>query len=80
IVAISLKAFGGVDAFKRSVDALVRDIRASKRLPGVDRIWLPGEQSHAKRLDRTRNGVPLPAPLIASLNELAADLRIAPVI
>jgi LDH2 family malate/lactate/ureidoglycolate dehydrogenase len=80
IVAISLKAFGGVDEFKRSVDALVRDLRVSKRLPGVDRIWLPGEQSHAKRLDRTRNGVPLPAPLTASLNELAADLRIASLI
>jgi L-2-hydroxycarboxylate dehydrogenase (NAD+) len=78
IVAISLEAFGGVDAFKRSVDGLVRDIRASKRLPGVDRIWLPGEQSHAKRLDRGRNGVPLPPPLLANLKELAIELEIAP--
>ena len=26
----------------------------AERLPGVERIWLPGEQSHHKRQDRTR--------------------------
>jgi LDH2 family malate/lactate/ureidoglycolate dehydrogenase len=78
IVAISIEAFGGVAAFKRSVDALVRDLRSSERLPGVDRIWLPGEQSYAKHLDRTERGVPIPGSLLASLNQLAAELQIAP--
>jgi len=77
IVAISLAAFGDVADFKRRVDALVRDIRASKRLPGVDAIRLPGEQSHAKREERTRLGIPLPEPLLKSLNQLAAGLGIA---
>jgi LDH2 family malate/lactate/ureidoglycolate dehydrogenase len=77
IVAISVEAFGEVQAFKRSVDALMRDIRGSRRLPGVERIWLPGEQSHAKRAERSRLGVPMPGPLLASLGELAAELRIA---
>ena len=35
------KSIDGV--FKAAVDALVRDLRASERLPGVERIWLPGE-------------------------------------
>ena len=52
--------------FKRSVDALVRDLRASKRLPGVDRIWLPGEQSLAKRVEQLKNGVPMPPALLTS--------------
>lgn len=77
IVAISLAAFGDAADFKRRVDALVRDIRASRRLPGVDAIRLPGEQSHAKREERMRRGIPLPEPLLKSLNQLAADLRIA---
>ena len=77
IVAISLEAFGGVTEFKRSVDALARDLRASKRLPGVDRIWLPGEQSRAKREDHTRHGVTVPPALLASLNQLADELRVA---
>jgi L-2-hydroxycarboxylate dehydrogenase (NAD+) len=67
IVALSLAAFGGAREFKRSVDALARDLRASKRLPGVERIWLPGEQSHAKRAERSKLGVPMPDALLASL-------------
>ena len=76
IVAISLEAFGDPAAFKKSVDTLARDIRASKRLPGVERIWLPGEQSHARRAEYTARGVPVPAALLASLAALAAELDI----
>ncbi|MBI4191387.1 MAG: Ldh family oxidoreductase [Betaproteobacteria bacterium] len=77
IVAISLAAFGDVADFKRRVDALIRDIRGSRHLPGVDAIRLPGEQSYAKRAERTKLGIPLPEPLRQSLNQLAAELDIA---
>jgi LDH2 family malate/lactate/ureidoglycolate dehydrogenase len=76
IVAISIAAFGGVADFKRSVDTLVRELRQSRRLPGVERIWLPGEQSHQKRLERSQSGVPMPAALLASLDDLARELSI----
>ena len=78
IMAMSIAAFGDVAEFKRNVDALVREIRGSKRLPGVDRIWLPGEQSHGKRIDHLKNGIPVPSALRASLDALAAELRIDP--
>src|SRR5687767_3551014 len=77
IVAVSVEAFGGVAEFKASVDALERDIRASKRLPGVERIWLPGEQSHQKRIDNLANGVAVPPALLTSLNTLADELGIS---
>jgi L-2-hydroxycarboxylate dehydrogenase (NAD+) len=80
VVALSIEAFAPVAEFKRGVDTMVRTIRGSPRLPGVERIWLPGEQSHTKRLDRAKNGVPMPPPLRKSLDELAKDLAIAPVI
>ncbi|HEX9685362.1 MAG TPA: Ldh family oxidoreductase [Burkholderiales bacterium] len=78
IVAINVDAFQPVADFKRSVDALIRDLRNSERLPGVDRIRLPGEGSHAARADRMTSGIPLPAPLAASLAQLAAELGIPP--
>ncbi len=77
IVAINVAMFRELGAFKASVDELIRDIRNSKRLPGVDSIRLPGEQSHAKREERTRSGIPLPAPLRQSLEQLAAELKVA---
>jgi len=78
IVAINVEAFQPVAEFKQQVDTLIRDTRGSRRLPGVDRIRLPGEGSHAARADRAKNGIPLPTPLLASLNELAGQLGISP--
>jgi L-2-hydroxycarboxylate dehydrogenase (NAD+) len=78
IVAISIAAFSDVDDFKRRVDKIAREIRRSKPMPGVARIWLPGEQSRAKFEERSRLGVPIPASLRAGLDKLAAELQIKP--
>lgn len=77
IVAIDIAAFGDVAAFKARVDALVRDLRSSKRMPGVERIWLPGEQSQARRIAYARDGIPIAAGLKRNLDQLAAELDIA---
>src|SRR5262245_26912969 len=78
IVAVSVEAFAPVAAFKRQVDAAIRAMRGAQRLPGVERIWLPGERSHLKRQDRAKNGIPMPKPLRDSLETAARDLGIAP--
>jgi LDH2 family malate/lactate/ureidoglycolate dehydrogenase len=78
IAAIAIDTFMPVAEFKRAVDQVVRDIRNSRRLPGIERIWLPGEQSHAKLLDRRAHGVPMPKALRDSLDAVARDLGIPP--
>lgn len=78
IVAIKVENFQPVAEFKAAVDQLVRDIRGSQKLPGVDRIWLPGEQSVAKRAERAKDGIPMPPALLASLDQLAQELGVAP--
>ena len=78
IVAIDVEAFQPVAEFKKSVDTLIRDIRNSQRLPGVDAVRLPGDGARAAREDRMGNGVPLPPPLAASLKQLATELKLAP--
>jgi L-2-hydroxycarboxylate dehydrogenase (NAD+) len=76
IMAIDPAAFGDPAEFRRRVDKVARDMRASERMPGVDRIWLPGEQSHAKRVANERDGVPIVPALAASLDKLAKELGI----
>jgi len=78
ILVIDLAAFGDPAQFKHAVDHLVRDIRGSERLPGVDRIWLPGEQSHEKRNRYREQGIPISAGLMDDLYNLATTLGIAP--
>ena len=74
IMAIDLSAWGDVAAFKARVDTLVRELRASERMPGVERIWLPGEQSHAKRAANARDGIALPAALRRQLDAFALEM------
>ena len=74
ILAIDLKAFGDVDGFKARVDALVRELRASERMPDVERIWLPGEQSHEKRRTNERDGIAIGSVLLQQLDTFADEL------
>jgi LDH2 family malate/lactate/ureidoglycolate dehydrogenase len=76
IAAINIAAFGDVAVFKRSVDALVRDFRSSQRMPGVDRIWVPGERSHETRLRRKSLGIPVAPALLRGLDQVADELGI----
>ena len=78
ILAIDPAAFGDLGEFKAAVDTVVRDLRASERMPGVERIWIPGEQSHEKRAANRQNGMSLPPQLAAALAKVAAELSIEP--
>lgn len=78
IVALRIDAFGPVENFKRAVDRVIREIRASQRLPGVEAIRLPGDQSHRRRRERAAGGIPLHPALATQLDTLAAQLAIAP--
>jgi LDH2 family malate/lactate/ureidoglycolate dehydrogenase len=76
IAVIDPAAFGDVQDFKARVDELIRDIRNSQRMPGVDRIWLPGEQSEAKRQTYLRDGIALAPALMQQLDKVAAQLQV----
>jgi LDH2 family malate/lactate/ureidoglycolate dehydrogenase len=78
IAIIDPSAFGDITEFKQNVDTLVRELRGSERMPGVDRIWLPGEQSHEKRLSNEAHGMVMAPSLMKQLNDLATQLNIKP--
>jgi LDH2 family malate/lactate/ureidoglycolate dehydrogenase len=77
ICAINVAAFGEVATFKAAVDTLVRDIRGSARMPGVERITMPGERSEETRIARGRVGIPIAPALQHELDRLADELGIA---
>ena len=77
IAAINVGAFIDIATFKANVDTLVRDFRGSSRMPGVERISVPGERSHETRLTRGKNGIPIAPALARNLNQLADELGIA---
>ncbi len=78
IVAVDIARFVPLKTFTAEVDRHIRDLRASKRLPGVDEIRLPGDRRAECRDERLRDGVPIAAPLLAQLDKLAAELKVKP--
>jgi LDH2 family malate/lactate/ureidoglycolate dehydrogenase len=80
ILAIDLRAFGDPAVFKARVDTLVRDLRNSERLDGVERIWLPGEQSHLKRERYRAQGIPVAPGVVADIAAMAREIGVEPLL
>jgi LDH2 family malate/lactate/ureidoglycolate dehydrogenase len=80
IVALDVARFLPLADYKAEVDRHIRELKESKRLPGVDEIRMPGERRRQCRDERLRDGVPLAPPLVTQLDTLAAQLGIAPLL
>jgi LDH2 family malate/lactate/ureidoglycolate dehydrogenase len=77
MIALKIAAFSDPAEFKKRLEIVRRDFKASSRISGVDEIFLPGEQSWAKRQDRTTNGIPVPPGLAIKLAEIAKESAVA---
>lgn len=78
VIALDIRRFIALDAFKAEVDRHLRDLRSSKLLPGFDAIRLPGEQRRKRRAERLSDGVPIVPELMVQLDKLAAELDVTP--
>ena len=78
IIALDIKRFLPLDAFKAEMDRHIHDLTSSKKLPGVDEIRTPGQGREVRRADRETNGVPLAPALIKQVDDLAKTLGITP--
>ncbi|MFL6799192.1 MAG: Ldh family oxidoreductase [Xanthobacteraceae bacterium] len=77
VVALDVARFLPPDVFKAEVDRHIRDLNASRRLPDVDEIRVPGQGRMRRRAERERNGIPLSTTLIAQVDEVAKSLGVA---
>ncbi|MBU2574205.1 MAG: Ldh family oxidoreductase [Elusimicrobia bacterium] len=58
-LAIKIRAFTSLPAFKKTIGDILRGLRASKKMPGAKRIYTAGEKEHLAWLYRRNKGVPL---------------------
>ncbi len=58
-LVIDPEAFMGLDSFKKTCGDILRDLRASKKAPGQERIYTAGEKEYLVWLDRKDKGVPV---------------------
>ena len=77
VVALDPARFQPLAQFKAEVDRHMRELRASKPLPG-ESVRLPGDERAKRRANRLANGLPLGPELLTELDRLAAELSIKP--
>jgi LDH2 family malate/lactate/ureidoglycolate dehydrogenase len=69
LAAIDLSRIVSPDEFKQRVDELIRTLRDSPLAEGAERVYLPGEIEHERKIERRREGIPLPASTIELLDD-----------
>lgn len=58
-IVIDPQAFMGREAFRHTAGEILRELRASRKAPGEERIYTPGEKAHMTRLYRAGRGIPM---------------------
>ena len=80
VIALDIARFMPLDAFKAEVGRHLVELRNSKLLPGFEEIRLPGDRRRECREERLRDGIPIPPPLLAQLDQLAGELGVKPLL
>lgn len=75
-MAVNIGAFLPVEDFKERMDHLIREIHASEKAEGAERIYAPGEIEFERREKALKEGIDLPDDVVASLRGLAEDLSL----
>ncbi|HSB81783.1 MAG TPA: Ldh family oxidoreductase [Candidatus Methylomirabilis sp.] len=76
ILAMPVNNFQTADTFKKEMDSVIREIRESERMEGVDRIWLPGEIEYSRTRERLDKGIPIAPAVLDGLRKLAGELNL----
>jgi LDH2 family malate/lactate/ureidoglycolate dehydrogenase len=58
-MAISIESFLPINEFKSNIGNLLRELRASRKMPGQPRIFTAGEKEFYNELEVKQNGVPI---------------------
>jgi LDH2 family malate/lactate/ureidoglycolate dehydrogenase len=76
-IAIDISAFVELDQFKKTTGDILRELRASAKMPGQDRIYTAGEKEYLAWLARKDTGVPLNESLQKTVKGLQETYKLA---
>lgn len=73
-ITINIESFSGLESFKKTSGEIMRQLRASAKAPGHDRIYTAGEKEYEAMLDTARNGVPVPPGVRRDLTTMRNEM------
>ena len=76
VLAIDIEAFTDLDSYKKEVEGLREWVCSARPLPGIDRIYAPGEIEEETRQRRLREGIEIPESTWKEIGTVAAELGV----
>lgn len=73
-IAIDTDHFLGEDIARKKAGDIIRSVRASKKMPGEERIYTAGEKEYEIWLERKDSGVPINESVQAEMNAVRDEL------
>jgi LDH2 family malate/lactate/ureidoglycolate dehydrogenase len=73
-MAIDIACFTDIDNFKKTTGDILRALRASKKIPGKERIYTCGEKEHLAWQERMHKGIPADAVVQQQLCAMRDEL------
>ena len=75
-LAIDIECFTDLEAFKKTTGEILRELRASKKAPGKERIYTCGEKEYLAWQQRKDKGVPVGESVQKELMTMRDELRL----
>ena len=76
-MALDPDCFVGREAFKKSIDAYIREIKESARARGTEEILVPGEPEFRTEVRLLKEGIPLSGNTVKELTSLGESLGVS---
>jgi uncharacterized oxidoreductase len=76
-LAIKIESFIDIADYKKEIQILIDWIKSSPTMPGVDKIYLPGEIEWEKRRQREAEGIPVEETTWADILAVADELKVS---
>jgi len=74
---LDIAAHMEVSRFKERIDAMIDEIKRSRRRPGVEEILVPGELEHRTAIRNRREGIPIDEPTLGELETLCGEYGVS---
>jgi LDH2 family malate/lactate/ureidoglycolate dehydrogenase len=75
-ITIDISSFIELESFKKTTGDILRALRASKKAPGVERIYTAGEKEYLSSLERKKTGIPINKNLQKQLLTIQKELNL----
>ena len=76
-LAIDIERFMPLEIFGQKISSLVQDVKSSKKIKGVEQIYMPGEPEFENKAKRLESGIPLNYNVFNDLKDLSHKFELS---